>query len=493
MGWGLLPLLPSLLSGQLAGHPYTDLYPSVWGLGWFASHITEVLPTFAPELAAPQGMPFYYSSPLHGWVAAPLIPLLGLPLSWWLTLAAARVATVLCAYGAGRALGLEGPGALVLAAVYGCAPFFHGYAVEGIVEGTDGWVLPLWIWLARRQRWLPATLAAALVVASSWYMAMVGMLVALAWTRWSWRAALSFAGGLVLASPLLWAFFAAFSGGEPLDPAVRRAMGTPLWPFPAPGALPGLQPFAKTSWIGWVAAPLALASARRHPWWAAGALGAWLLSLGWGPLYELPVWSGVRFPYRLHAATLVAVGFLAGSTADELVIRWQRPLLLGSGLALTMVLEGLLLSPVEPVVPGAPAEVPALYRQHLPGMVVLAAPGPLAMPPGQANPSRPRSRYLLYQAGQVQARTAWALDFNSVGAGGTEAEVLEAVRSWDPHGPGGRLPVPLSQLAAAGVDVVVLHHAELGARSTRELRAHLLSQGASLLAEDEELTLLGGW
>ena len=24
--------------------------------------------------------------------------------------------------------------------------FFHGYAVEGIVEGTDGWTLALWAW-----------------------------------------------------------------------------------------------------------------------------------------------------------------------------------------------------------------------------------------------------------------------------------------------------------------------------------------------------------
>ena len=57
VAWGVGPLLPALVSGAIPGSPWTDLYPSVWGLGWFASHVGRVLPTFAPELAAPAGMP----------------------------------------------------------------------------------------------------------------------------------------------------------------------------------------------------------------------------------------------------------------------------------------------------------------------------------------------------------------------------------------------------------------------------------------------------
>jgi hypothetical protein len=433
LAWGLLPALPALIAGELIGSPWTDLYPSVWGLWWFASQ-QPGLPTFCEQLAAPEGMPFYYSSPLHGWFATPWIPLIGVPASWNLGVLAARVATVVCAFGAARAWGLERPGALVAAAIYGCAPFFHGYAVEGIVEGLDGWTLALFLWAHARRRTGWAVLAFGLTVISSWYLGAVACAFALLLGRRGW---LSMLGGLCLASPFLSGFTGAFGEREALEPAMRRAMGSDLFP-----SLPGLitdNPFAKTSWVGVIAPGLAIWGRR----WRLGlVLGAfWLLSLGLLP-------SPLRFAYRLHAGVLVVLALLAGQVAQ----RWRH----GGWLALAIVAEGLLLSPVEPLLPSAPAQPERVYAQ-LPEGPVLDIPGPLAMPPGVLNPSRPRARWFLYQQVFHGQPSPWAPDFNSVG---TRAEDgLDRTRALDPV-----LDQPLPERLDLEVDSVVLHHRELRGR-----------------------------
>ena len=476
--WGIGPMLPAWVSGAVPGSPWTDLYPSVWSVTWFADHAAAILPTFAPELAAPAGMPFYAASPLHGALGVVLVPLVGSADAYTIGIALARIATVLAAAWAGRGLGLGRAGALGFAAIYGCAPFFHGYAVEGILEGTDGWTLALWVGFAARERWLPASVAAALTVLSSWYLGMAGCLAAAAVAPWSWRATASFAAGVGLASPALAAFLSSFSGGAPLDPAIRRAMGASLTLLPTPGSLAGANPFAKTTWIGFLPAGLALWQARKNPWWALGAVVAFALALGAGPLYALPVWRAVRFPYRLHAVVLLAVAKLAGGALDRL------PLRIGLGVALVCVVEGLLLSPVEPVLPSAPKAVSAI-RCANPGAVVLDVPGPVALPPGQVNPSRPRARYLLYELGVCRTRTPWAFDFNAVGARGAEAPALTAVRSWDrivrlPHA-----PVDVAGLRAAGVDLVAVHPDELGDDVAAAFGAALAAGGARPIGQDE--------
>ena len=55
--------------------------------------------------------------------------------------------------------------------------------------------------------------------------------------------------GLVLASPAVYAFLGAFPERELLDPHVRAAMGSQMGAW-EPGIASGLNPFAKTSWIG---------------------------------------------------------------------------------------------------------------------------------------------------------------------------------------------------------------------------------------------------
>ncbi len=470
----MLPALPALLRGELLGHPYTDLYPSVWGL-WGFARAQPGLPGSTELLGFPEGMGFYYSSPLKGWLAWPLIPLLGLRWTWDLLTLAARVGTVMAAWGAARAWGLRGPGALAAAAVYGASPFFHGYAVEGIVEGTDGWTLALWAWAVGARRWGWSILAFAATVWSSWYLGMVACLLCLLAGLWDRRAWWGFLG-LGLAAPGLLRFAGAFSGAAPLDDAVRAAMGATLQ-VPRPGALSGLNPFAINTYVGWICAAAALASRSR---WAALALIPAFFSLGVGPVYELPVAELVRFPYRWHAGTLLLLGAAVGALADRRGWWWLGP---------AIVVEGLLLSPVEPVLPGAPAEIPGIYARV--DGPILEVPGPVGLPPGVYNPSRPRARYLLYYQSAHGQPSPWVPDFNSVGV--TRTDGLDTWRSWDRKVSKESLerldPGALDQLHALGVRWVMLQVRELGASDAARLGRAMEQQGARLVDDDGERRL----
>ncbi len=479
LAWGVGPALPALLRGQLLGHGYTDLYPSVWGL-WAFAQAQPGLPDHTALLGFPDGMGFYFSSPLKGWLATPLLPLLGLPATFDLLVVASRVATVLVAFLAGRAWGLGGPGALAAAAVYGCAPFFHGYAVEGILEGTDGWTLALWAWAAGRGRHGLGALGLALTVASSWYLGMAGcLLVVLAALR-DRRAPLALLG-LLLAAPAILRFAGAFPGTAPLDDAVRAAMGAHLG-IPTPGAAPGLEPFAINTYVGWFVVGMAAWS--RHPAALLAAIPA-VLSLGVGPWYELPVLELVRFPYRWHAATLALLALAVGHGVDRL------PRLPGL-VAPLIALEFLLLSPVEPVLPGADAAVPPLVAAI--DRPVLDVPGPLALPPGQPNPSRRRAQYLLYWQAAHGQPSPWVPDFNAVGVSARAGEITAPFLAWDrlaTRAPPAPLPPgTVDALAAAGIGAVVLHRRELGDDRLAALRDQLVAQGATAVGDDGERWLL---
>lgn len=484
--WGVAPALPALLRGELLGQPWTDLYPSVWGLWWF-SQSDVLLPTFTKQLAHPEGMGFYYSSPIKGTLARLLVPLVGVAASFNLLTLAARVATVLCAGLAARAWGRGPAGCLAVAAVFGCAPFFHGYAVEGIIEGTDGWPLALWAWAVGRQRWGLSALAVALSIVASWYLGACALLLALL-AGLRWRAAWLGLLGLVLAAPFIAAFVGAFPAGAPLDPTVRAAMGAPLT-VPRPGLLPGIHPFALTAYVGWLAGGLSLAALGRGERWLLWALVPLVLSLGVGPWYSLPGLELLRFPYRWHAATLALAGLAVGTVVDGLHARRPR---LAWLLGPLVVVEGLALSPVEPVIPGAPAQTPALTAA-LDGPV-LDVPGPVALPPGVPNPSRPRARWLLYHQTAHGQPSPWSPDFNSVGTEATEDSVLQAIQGFDEVAagePGLQLPPgTVEALRARGVAWVVIHHTDPGLIEPASLRDQLVDQGARPAGDDGARWLL---
>ncbi len=475
LAWGLGPALPTLLRGELLGHPWTDLYPAVWGL-WASGQGDELLAARTELLGFPEGMGFAYSSPIKALLARPLLPLLGLVPTWNLLLIAARVATVATTWAAARAWGARPGGALLAAAVFACSPFFHGYAVEGIVEGTDGWTLALWAWALGRGRTLLAVPLMALTILSSWYLGVAGLVLCVLASPWRPGALLSLAGPL-LAAPALASFLSAFPALAPLDPAVRAAMGTPLLPR-APGMLPGLSPFAITSWLG-LLLPLMLAKGRSRL--ALLALVPWVLSLGFGPWYELPGLELLRFPYRLHAATLAILALAASR------LPWPRLALF----APLIVAEGLLLSPVEPLLPGAPVEVPALY-DRVDGPL-LEVPSIVAMPPGQVNPSRARARSLFYYQAHHGQPSPWTPDFNAVGTLPGDAW-LAPFAAWDPlvaKTPPEELEEgAVELLRGRGVELVMVQGKELGAERSRRLIEGLVAQGARVEGAEGTRTLL---
>jgi hypothetical protein len=466
--WALAPALPALFSGGFIGQGSTDLYPSIWGL-WSFAQAQPALPVWTDQIAAPTGIGFFYSSPLHGWAAWPLLPVLGITATWNILLIGSRIAGVWVAHWAARAWGFKPAGALMAAAIYGCAPFFHGYAVEGIVEGQTGWALALWLGWVGLGRTRLAAFAFGLTVISSWYMAASACLLAVLIPKKAWRSA---GLGLLFALPVLWAFLHAFPERELLDPAVRRMMGSQIGTW-TPGLAEGINPFAKTSWIGFGVFALCASQALRHPRVVVACFVFWILSMGLPLVYELPLFSALRFPYRLHAGTLVLLAFLGAKAVQD---RKWAPMAVG-----WVVLEGLALSPIEPILPHAPSTQPTVY-QNIQGQVLLDIPGPFARAPGLHNPSRPRARWFLYGQLEHGMASPWAPDFNSVGIEKTENTDIAALRVLDPHWPGGLsegLSIPQF------VDHVVLHTRLLG-QNAEMAHSFLLKDGWSQSFSDTE-------
>jgi hypothetical protein len=213
------------------------------------------------------------------------------------------------------------------------------------------------------------------------------------------------------------------------------------------------------------------------------ALVPFALSFGGTPVYALPVFSMIRFPYRWHAATLAIVGLAAGRGADR--FGWRT----GVALALAIAAEGLALSPIEPVLPSADGAVPGIYK-NVDGPL-LELPGPLVRPPGTTNPSRPRMRYLAYfQTGHEQP-SPWLLDLNGLMEGGPEE--LSFLRAWDPFGRVAATAVPVdlvARLRALGIENVMIQTAVMGPDRADPILAGFRAQGASQVANDGERVLL---
>jgi len=459
--WGVLPAIPTLLSGELLGHPWTDLYPSVWGMWWFASEQSLVVPTtlpmFVQGLGAPDGIPFFYSSTIHGALATPLLSIFSVVDTWNILTILARIATVVASYAAAKAWGLKSDGALVAAAVFACSPFFHGYAVEGIVEGVDGWPIALWLWAVGTRKQVLSGVFFALTIVSSFYMAATAMVLAVFIGPRCW---VGVALGLVLSSPVLYGFTSSFAGDSSVSPEVRSSMGTSISLWSPALFTDGIQPFAKTSWLGFTAGFLATISGLRYRRAAALGLLFWFLSFGIGPVYELPLFSELRFPYRFHAGTLIVMALLVGRWADTPKINSLRHLK-GWILAAIIVVEGLLLGPIEPVIPGSPGDVDQVHSMEA-GAIVLDIPGPVAMEPNVRNPSRIRAKHFLYGQTLTGTKSPWVPDFNSVGVVSAEHPELIAVRQFDPL-VSDEMPTSLPSLD--WVDGIILHPEELNGRA----------------------------
>ena len=120
-------------------------------------------------------------------------------------------------------------------------------------------------------------------------------------------------------------------------------------------------------------------------------------------------------------------------------------------------------------------------------MSLLEVPGPVAMPPGEINRSRPRARYLLYAQLHHGAASPWAPDFNGVSAVPV-APWLTTFSSWDPLERASPVPPDVPAARAAGVTQVMVHRSELRANAD-PFEAALQEAGATKEAEDGALVL----
>jgi hypothetical protein len=253
--------------------------------------------------------------------------------------------------------------------------------------------------------------------------------------------------------------------------------------LPDPGLGEEFNFSAITTWVGGLTLLAAAVCRKRWLWLVPIPI---VLSLGIGPWYELPILSEIRFPYRWHAATLALLALCAGITADRSRLGWW--------LGPLIVTEGLLTSPIEPIIPGSEASVPAIYTQV--SAPLLDIPGPVARPPGEINPSRPRARYLLYYQTFHGQPSPWIPDFNSVGVDGQGelllpfqsrdwVEDLEEVKLEAQH---------LDSLREAGIDQVMIHRCELrdcGAiGGARNLQIELERLGAVVIDDDGDRCLM---
>jgi hypothetical protein len=308
----------------------------------------------------------------------------------------------------------------------------------------------------------------ALTVISSFYMAATAVVLALFIGPSCWVGVV---GGLALSSPILYGFTSSFGGESAVSAGVRSSMGTGVGLWKSGLFTEGVQPFAKSSWIGFISGFIALLSARKHRKVALIAVVFWLLSLGMGPVYSLPLFSEIRFPYRFHAGTLVLLAYLVGLWIDDQTGEYTffRSRLL---LAPLIVLEGLILSPVEPVIPGSSGDVGDVHSMPV-GSLVLDIPGPVAMEPNVRNPSRVRARHFLFGQTLMDTRTPWVPDFNSVGVTSVEHPDLSTIRQFDPL-VSETVPEMIPELD--WVDGVIIHPAELDGRA-EHLQTLLISKG----------------
>ena len=394
--WALLPLLPAFCSNSIAGSPYTDLYPSVWSLwavgDWLASGFQLSI------LNHPEGQSWYPSALLVGLIAQPLYWLLSPAWVYNLLLFSSRWLGAISFYLAGYAYSKNENASTFFMVLVACSPFVHGFSVEGIIEGTQLWALGFWLWAIASKRYKLGILFFFLSILSNWYFGAVGCLLCFLLGLHNRKIWLSFLG-LLPASPFIFLFLSSLSSSAQISPEIIQMMGF-QFQFPVPNITSKPNPFAISTYLGWLPFILLFTSRNRNSFWI---IFPFFLSLGLPILYQLPVFSSVRFPYRWHLGTLIILGWVLFAHP------WVQK---KSWLALLLLLEYLLLSPIDAILPKATAQFPEYLAQI--DSPVLDIPGPLSRPAGQINPSRPRMKYLLYYQTKHQQPIGWGLDFNGL-------------------------------------------------------------------------------
>ncbi len=437
-------LLP-MWNGELAGSPYTDLYPSVWSLwateswwgqwnnGWF-NH--------------PQGQQWSPSTVFWGTLIIPLKGVVTLDALYNGCLLLNRLLTGWAFYLVGRSWGKNHHSGLLWMTIIGMNPMMHGFAVEGIIEGTQLWPLGFWLWSIREKRWTKSVFFGSLIVVSNWYWTLCWSVLSiiLGFTErnvW-WTLCLSL--GLTLPWTL---HFLDIQGQSPkLDPDIYQAMGMSL-SIPTPNILTPPNPFAISTYTGWTVCTLLLVALWKRTnsvGWGILGLGL-ILSMGFPWMQNVPVLGSMRFPYRMHLLTLVGICIILSQLFSEQKYTGSHQWWI------LIPLEFMLLSPVDWQIPSSPSKSPD-YTAMIDD-VVLELPGPLVREPGEIDPSRPRGKYLQYHQTFYGQPSPWTLGFNGLVA---PNNCFEGTRRIDPHATPEEQKQPLKKECWENIRWVIIHN-----------------------------------
>ena len=110
----------------------------------------------------------------------------------------------------------------------------------------------------------------------------------------------------------------------------------------------------------------------------------------------------MRFPYRMCLLIFIGMTYIL----SELNSRKKTVL------ALLVLIEFTVLSPIDQLTPTSPSTYPE-YTTQINGPV-LELPGVLHRAPGDIDPSRPRMKHLMYYQTQHTQPSAWELTFNGL-------------------------------------------------------------------------------
>lgn len=398
----------ALVHGEIAGSPYTDLYPSVWSLwateSWWGTWNNI-------WFNHPTGQSWSPNTLFWGTLIIPFKPYLPIGMLYNICLLSNRILTCVSFYLAGRAWNDNHGTGLLWMVILGMNPMVHGFAVEGIIEGTQLWPIGFWFWAFRNNLRSSSIIFGCLTIVSNWYWSVVWVsIMCIMRPRdlkyWRWMLA-----SLVICSPWILQFYSIAGESQSLSSDMYRAMGF-QFEIPEPNFMTPSNPFAQSNYIGWILSFTTVYMLRHskdklvnRPSIFDGALFltyGFTLCVGFSWIQHVPIIGAMRFPYRMYILCLMGIAILL----SDLGIRRQ------SGLAYLVLFEFLFLSPIDLLIPISPAEYPE-YVSTVEGPI-LELPGLLTREPGEVDPSRPRMKRIMYYQTHHAQPSAWFLSFNGL-------------------------------------------------------------------------------
>ena len=426
---------------SLAGSPYTDLYPSVWSL-WATESWWGTWKNI--WFSYPNGQPWSPSTLIWGTLLIPFKPFISIASLYNFSLLINRALTCISFYMAGRShKDTHGTGLLWMV-ILAMNPMIHGFAVEGIFEGTQLWPLGFWIWSMKRAcpRW--SIVFGCLIILSNWYWSILWILYQLIVRPnntkvWTWTFT-----SILLCSPWIIHFIGINDKSISLSADIYRAMGFQFG-IPTPNFQSPPNPFAQSNYIGWILIVSTIYQCRKKANLQAIMLilCGFSISIGFDWMQSIPIIGSMRFPYRMSLLILIGIAMILSDLTNR-----QH-----SRLAVIILFEFTLLSPIDQFIPSSSAAYPS-YTSLIDGPV-LELPGVLNRQPGTIDPSRPRMKRLMYYQTAHQQPSPWELPFNGLNQ---TKNCFAGTRIIDPQATESEKEAQLAIECWQSIDWVVLHN-----------------------------------